>query len=69
MSQAKGKETVSFSAMSNMAGNLPSNARYVTHKNECYDWGTLGWLLTTKRVSAGTYASVLAHWPTCGLQG
>jgi hypothetical protein len=24
---------------------LPPNARYVYHRNECYDWGTAGWLL------------------------
>ena len=24
---------------------LPSNARYVLHKNVCMDWGTFGWLL------------------------
>ncbi|KAL0053416.1 hypothetical protein WJX82_005424 [Trebouxia sp. C0006] len=24
---------------------LPPNAKYVQHKNECYDWGTFGWLL------------------------
>jgi hypothetical protein len=24
---------------------LPANARYVAHANECYDWGTFGWLL------------------------
>lgn len=24
---------------------LPDNAKYVQHKNECYDWGTVGWLL------------------------
>jgi hypothetical protein len=42
---------MSFSAMSSMAGSLPPNARYVTHRNECYDWGTLGWLLTTKQVT------------------
>lgn len=24
---------------------LPSNAKYVQHKNECYDWGAVGWLL------------------------
>jgi hypothetical protein len=24
---------------------LPTNARYVYHPNECYDWGTAGWLL------------------------
>ena len=25
---------------------LPPNARYVLHKNECFDWGTAGWLLS-----------------------
>jgi hypothetical protein len=49
--QAVGQEMMSFSAMSSMAGSLPPNARYVTHRNECYDWGTLGWLLTTKQVT------------------
>ena len=24
---------------------LPTNARYILHKNECYDWGAVGWLL------------------------
>lgn len=24
---------------------LPPHARYVPHANECYDWGTFGWLL------------------------
>ena len=24
---------------------LPPNARYVLHQNECWDWGTVGWLL------------------------
>ena len=24
---------------------IPANAKYVQHKNECYDWGTFGWLL------------------------
>lgn len=26
---------------------LPAHARYVSHQNECYDWGTYGWLLLT----------------------
>ena len=29
---------------------LPRNARYVMHANECYDWGTFGWLLATLQV-------------------
>lgn len=24
---------------------LPANARYMHHANECYDWGTFGWVL------------------------
>ena len=24
---------------------LPPNARYVLHQNECFDWGTFGWLI------------------------
>lgn len=26
---------------------LPPNARYVRHPNECYDWGTIGWVFAT----------------------
>ncbi|KAL4439936.1 hypothetical protein ABPG75_002937 [Micractinium tetrahymenae] len=26
---------------------LPPNAQYVSHPNECYDWGTWGWALET----------------------
>lgn len=48
---------MSFSAMATMAGSLPPNARYITHRNECYDWGTLGWLLTTKKVGAARQPS------------
>ena len=25
--------------------DLPKNAKYVQHNNECYDWGTFAWLL------------------------
>ena len=27
---------------------LPINARYVLHSNECYDWGTYAWALTSQ---------------------
>ena len=27
---------------------LPANARFVVHKNECYDWGTYAWALETE---------------------
>jgi hypothetical protein len=25
--------------------DLPANARYVWHRNSCYDWGSFGWLV------------------------
>jgi hypothetical protein len=35
---------------------LPANAKYVYHPNECYDWGTIGWLLfESKIVKAARY--------------
>lgn len=34
---------------------LPSNARYVYHTNECYDWGTAGWLLQSDLVQVSKY--------------
>ncbi len=34
---------------------LPSNARYVYHANECYDWGTAGWLLQSNLVQVSKY--------------
>ena len=55
---------MSFGAMSSMAGSLPPNARYVTHRNECYDWGTLGWLLNTKQVTCyrGLAGGLIDPW-------
>ena len=32
---------------------LPPNARYVRHANECYDWGTIGWVFSTGQVVLG----------------
>ncbi|GAX76065.1 hypothetical protein CEUSTIGMA_g3508.t1 [Chlamydomonas eustigma] len=34
---------------------LPSNAKYVRHANECYDWGTFGWLLRSSHVNIKGY--------------
>ena len=35
--------------------SLPSNAQYVYHENECYDWGTFGWLLDSGHVDASKF--------------
>ena len=34
---------------------LPPNAKFVEHANECFDWGTIGWLLSTSQLDY-TYA-------------
>ena len=40
-------------------GNLPSllalNARYVFHRNECYDWGSFGWAMSQSLVDTKRY--------------
>lgn len=39
---------------------LPPNAKYVHHKNECYDWGTFGWLLLKSgHVSSSKYKFIV----------
>jgi hypothetical protein len=46
--------------------SLPPNARYIPHGNECYDWGTFGWLLRTGQVG-WVYAGMrtLHAWTAC----
>lgn len=34
---------------------LPANARYLNHPNRCYDWGTIGWVLSSKQVDPAAY--------------
>lgn len=34
---------------------LPLNARYLRHPNRCYDWGTIGWVLSSKQVDIKLY--------------
>ena len=35
--------------------DLPSNAEYILHENECYDWGSIGWAIETKKVDTRIY--------------
>jgi hypothetical protein len=35
---------------------LPPNAKYLFHKNECYDWGTIGWVFSSGQVRGGVAA-------------
>ena len=35
--------------------DVPSNVRFEYHPNECYDWGTMGWVLTNRLVDPGAY--------------
>jgi translation initiation factor eIF-2B subunit epsilon len=34
---------------------LPSNARLLYHDNECFDWGTLGWIMQAGIVDIQDY--------------
>eukprot|EP00892_Ulva_mutabilis_P003130 jgi/Ulvmu1/12818/UM097_0047.1 len=34
---------------------LPDNARYLHHPNQCYDWGTFGWVLKTEDIDTALY--------------
>ena len=34
---------------------LPSNARYAFHSNNCFDWGTFGWAMQTQSLELSRY--------------
>ena len=34
---------------------LPSNAKYLHHSNECFDWGTFGWAMKQENVQVADY--------------
>ena len=34
---------------------LPSNVRVVRHPNECFDWGTFGWVVNSGLVDTAPY--------------
>lgn len=38
---------------------LPPNAKYIHHKNECFDWGTFGWAIRTKQVDTSRYKYII----------
>ncbi len=50
-----GSEQASNEVAAALAGRLPPNARTVMHGNECYDWGTLGWVMVNGIVETGRY--------------
>ena len=39
--------------------DLPKNAKYIHHKNECFDWGTFGWAIGTNQVDVGRYKFII----------
>jgi hypothetical protein len=53
--QVIGSGTVNETSASQGLPLLPSNGRYVYHTNECYDWGTAGWLLKSNLVQVSRY--------------
>ena len=34
---------------------LPANAKYMHHPNQCYDWGTFGWVFMTEGIAPSSY--------------
>ena len=34
---------------------VPPNVHFEYHPNECYDWGTMGWILSRKIVDVNRY--------------
>ena len=45
----------SNSTVANLPPLLSSNARYVHHANECFDWGSFGWFLRSNWSLAARY--------------
>ena len=46
---------------------LGENAMYVFHRNECYDWGTYGWLLNQQFVDTTSYSHYI--FINCSVRG
>eukprot|EP00798_Chlamydomonas_sp_ICE-L_P028092 gene28092-31200_t len=46
---------------------LPPHAKYVFHENECYDWGTFGWLLRSGHVDIRKYLYFI--FMNCSVRG
>ena len=38
---------------------LPSNAIYIRHTNECFDWGTFGWAIWSNKVDVSQYKYII----------
>lgn len=46
ITEQKGVDVASLQSKENpKLPRLPPNARYLHHANECYDWGSFGWVL------------------------
>lgn len=48
---------------------LPPNARYLRHPNECYDIGTVGWVLESQLGRAGTKPYRYFVWLNSSVRG
>ena len=35
--------------------DVPPNVRFEYHENQCYDWGTMGWVFSNKLVDPNKY--------------
>lgn len=55
--QAPGDDSLERDMWQGLGPERP-NVRFVEHENECYDWGTLGWLLAERKVRDGALLSL-----------
>lgn len=46
---------------------LPRHAHYVYHPNECYDWGTFGWVLRSGYINTSKYKYFI--FMNCSVRG
>jgi hypothetical protein len=56
-------------AMPSSLPPLPSNARYLRHANECFDIGTVGWVLQTQLGPRGTQPYKYFVWLNSSVRG
>lgn len=48
---------------------LPSNARYITHPNECFDLGTIGWALSLPDIAPTLHEYTYFIWLNSSVRG
>jgi len=42
-----------------LPAHLPSNVKVVHHENDCFDWGTFGWVVNSSKVDTSLYGYII----------